>query len=109
MVKNLPVPLSKALIPNLLQGHRATMVAPVKQPISLHLSGVCDNISLFKVISICHVTYQQDLERLRESMRTVEKQKEHLNTQMKLKQNKTVTNPGSFNFKAQQVGMWCGR
>uniref|UniRef100_A0A8C8HVI5 Rho/rac guanine nucleotide exchange factor (GEF) 18a n=1 Tax=Oncorhynchus tshawytscha TaxID=74940 RepID=A0A8C8HVI5_ONCTS len=48
-------------------------------------------------------TYQQDLERLRESMRTVEKQKEHLNTQMK--QNKTVTNPGSFNFKAQQVGI----
>ncbi|KAM9459005.1 rho guanine nucleotide exchange factor 18-like isoform 1-T2 [Salvelinus alpinus] len=46
-------------------------------------------------------TYQQDLERLRESMRTVEKQKEHLNTQMKLKQNKT--NPGSFNFTAQQA------
>uniref|UniRef100_A0A4W5N770 Rho/rac guanine nucleotide exchange factor (GEF) 18a n=1 Tax=Hucho hucho TaxID=62062 RepID=A0A4W5N770_9TELE len=46
-------------------------------------------------------TYQQDLERLRESMKTVEKQKEHLDTQ--LKQNKTITNPGSFNFKTQQV------
>uniref|UniRef100_A0A4W5N511 Rho/rac guanine nucleotide exchange factor (GEF) 18a n=1 Tax=Hucho hucho TaxID=62062 RepID=A0A4W5N511_9TELE len=45
-------------------------------------------------------TYQQDLERLRESMKTVEKQKEHLDTQ--LKQNKTITNPGSFNFKTQQ-------
>ncbi|CAB1326761.1 unnamed protein product [Coregonus sp. 'balchen'] len=49
-----------------------------------------------------HRLQAEDLERLRESTRTVEKQKEHLNTQMKLKQNKTITNPGSFNFKTQQ-------
>ncbi|CAB1317064.1 unnamed protein product, partial [Coregonus sp. 'balchen'] len=46
--------------------------------------------------------YQQDLERLRESTRTVEKQKERLDIQMKLKKNKTIANPGSFNFNTQQ-------
>uniref|UniRef100_A0A4W5RQF5 Rho/rac guanine nucleotide exchange factor (GEF) 18a n=1 Tax=Hucho hucho TaxID=62062 RepID=A0A4W5RQF5_9TELE len=47
-------------------------------------------------------TYQQDLERLRESTRTVEKQKERLDVQMKLKKNKTIAKPGSFNFNTQQ-------
>uniref|UniRef100_A0A673WUX3 Rho/rac guanine nucleotide exchange factor (GEF) 18a n=1 Tax=Salmo trutta TaxID=8032 RepID=A0A673WUX3_SALTR len=46
-------------------------------------------------------TYQQDLERLRESTRTVEKQKERLDLQMKLKKNKTIAKPGSFNFNTQ--------
>ncbi|XP_021444411.2 rho guanine nucleotide exchange factor 18 isoform X1 [Oncorhynchus mykiss] len=48
-------------------------------------------------------TYQQDLERLRESTRTVEKQKERLDLQMKLKKNKTIAKPGSFNFNTQQA------
>uniref|UniRef100_A0A8C7WBG6 Rho/rac guanine nucleotide exchange factor (GEF) 18a n=1 Tax=Oncorhynchus mykiss TaxID=8022 RepID=A0A8C7WBG6_ONCMY len=57
-------------------------------------------------------TYQQDLERLRESTRTVEKQKERLDLQMKLKKNKTIAKPGSFNFNTQQsfrgdlIGGW---
>uniref|UniRef100_A0A8C7KV54 Rho/rac guanine nucleotide exchange factor (GEF) 18a n=1 Tax=Oncorhynchus kisutch TaxID=8019 RepID=A0A8C7KV54_ONCKI len=51
-------------------------------------------------------TYQQDLERLRESTRTVEKQKERLDLQMKLKKNKTIAKPGSFNFNTQQVGWY---
>uniref|UniRef100_A0A673X4K9 Rho/rac guanine nucleotide exchange factor (GEF) 18a n=1 Tax=Salmo trutta TaxID=8032 RepID=A0A673X4K9_SALTR len=48
-------------------------------------------------------TYQQDLERLRESTRTVEKQKERLDLQMKLKKNKTIAKPGSFNFNTQST------
>uniref|UniRef100_A0A673X3A5 Rho/rac guanine nucleotide exchange factor (GEF) 18a n=1 Tax=Salmo trutta TaxID=8032 RepID=A0A673X3A5_SALTR len=44
-------------------------------------------------------TYQQDLERLRESTRTVEKQKERLDLQMKLKKNKTIALPHSQSFR----------
>ena len=42
-VKFVDVPLSKAHNPNLLQGCRATMAAPVKQHISPQLSGLRDN------------------------------------------------------------------
>lgn len=37
------MPLSKTLNPNLLQGPPTTMADPIKQHISLNLSGVCDN------------------------------------------------------------------
>ena len=41
------MPLSKALYPNLPQGRHTTMAAPVNQQISLHLSGGCDDKSIF--------------------------------------------------------------
>jgi hypothetical protein len=41
------VPLSKALNPDLLLGCRTTLADHVKQHISVHLSGACDNLLLF--------------------------------------------------------------
>ncbi|XP_046883558.1 rho guanine nucleotide exchange factor 18-like isoform X2 [Hypomesus transpacificus] len=44
--------------------------------------------------------YQQDLERLRESTRAVEKERERLEMQKKLKKHNTISNPGHFNYEA---------
>lgn len=52
----------------------------------------------------CREQYQQDLERLRDSMRTVEKEKEKLEqTQKKLKKNESVSNTGNFTLENEQI------
>ncbi|KAJ8374612.1 hypothetical protein SKAU_G00051920 [Synaphobranchus kaupii] len=45
--------------------------------------------------------YQQDLERLRDSTRSVEKEKERLEQQKKVKKHKTIANPGLFALDPQ--------
>ncbi|XP_062337135.1 rho guanine nucleotide exchange factor 18-like isoform X1 [Osmerus eperlanus] len=44
--------------------------------------------------------YQHDLERLRESTKAVEKERERLEMQKKLKKHNTISNPGHFNYEA---------
>ena len=59
--KSVDVPLSKALKHNLLQGRRTTMADPVKQHISLHLSGVRDNKTCFVCVCVCVCVEKQNI------------------------------------------------
>ncbi|KAI7810290.1 rho/rac guanine nucleotide exchange factor GEF 18a [Triplophysa rosa] len=55
-------------------------------------------------LDTCREQYQQDLERLRDSMRAVEKEKEKLEQmQKKFKKNENVSNTGNFTLENEQI------